>query len=94
MPKLNISSQNGPFHYMYFCELMQAQSKSIKSNWSSSCGRGVRGKFTGSKKSSSDGKKLNTIIASTVDKTLKSKNKSKSKAEYDSDAKSEHYNFF
>ena len=74
---------------------MQAQAKYMKSNWSSACRLGGHGNLTSSNKWFVDGKYLNTIIASAMEKVLKCKNKYKAKTKGDSkyDIKSEHFKF-
>ena len=82
---------------MNLCKFMQAQGKSVKGNWSSSCwGGGENSKFKILNKCSSDEKYPNTLLTSAVKSILKLrkvKSKCKTKINSDLDAKSEHFNF-
>ena len=67
----------------------------MRETWSSYCGKGGRSKFTSTKNHSADGKNLNTLVASSMEKCLKLKKESKANAKDDSnlDAELENINF-
>ena len=77
---------------MNSCKFVQIQYKPIKVNQQSDFELGGRGNFTSSKKCSSDGKELNTLIASDISKSLTFK-KSKAKDKDTSDSDDELKNF-
>ena len=81
---------------MIFCKLMQAQSKGMKSTWSTArCSGTGRVKFQGDKKRPAKGNDLNALVVNTVKLVLKPNKCKRAKASSDSvsEDEQEHYNF-
>ena len=78
---------------MNFWNVVQAQDKSAKATWLPTQRGGGRGKFTSSRKYSTDGKYLNTCVASVLYKAKKIKKKSKDKPKEDLDWEDKYDNF-
>ena len=63
---------NGPVHNMNSCKVMLAQSKGMKSTWSTARGSGAGCvKFQGDKKRPAKGNDLNALVVNTVKLVLK-----------------------
>ena len=75
---------------------MQAQAKSMKATWLSTCGGGGCRNFAGAKKRPSEDKDLNMLVALPMTKAMKKTKKPKAKDKKrssDSDEETEQYNF-
>ena len=79
---------------MNSCKAMQAQSKSMKSNWPTACGGGAgRVRFQGTKKRPDKGKQLNALSDNTVKEVIKSNKRAKYIAAHDSGLEEDLDNF-
>ena len=87
---------HGPGHDMNLCKVMLAQSKGMKSTWSTARGSGAGCvKFQGDKKRPAKGNDLNALVVNTVKLVLKPNKCKRAKASSDSvsEDEQEHYNF-
>ena len=85
---------HGPVQHMNLCKVIMAQTKVMKSTWSTACGRGAgRVRFQGAKKRPAEGKELNGLVSNSVKEVLKSNKRLKSKASSDSGSEDEQDKF-
>ena len=76
------------------CKVVQAQTKAMKSTWSTARGGGVVCvRFQGTKKRLAEGKELNDLVTNTVKEILKTNKCLKAKDENDSGSEEEQENF-
>ena len=87
---------HGPGHNMNSCKVMLAQSKGMKSTWSTArCSGTGRVKFQGAKERPAKGNDLNALVVNTVKLVLKlnKRKRASSPCESGSEDEQEHYNF-